>query len=137
MSQMRTAPCHRRRVAEKSEQIEHSEFNPRDSKNQPTILWRELFRATSDHRTESALAKYGVTDPEATLICGLARVSPLIHLFEPSDNGDPAVILPIFNGFELVDLIAFDPRQPEVVWCRVGGEPLLGINWLSDVRYWG
>lgn len=96
-------------------------------------LWGTYRPALVDQRTGSALAKYGVTDPEATLICSLARVSPLIHLFEPSDNGRDAIIVPIFDDDELVDLVAFDPRQPEVWWCRIGTEPLLGINWLANV----
>ena len=94
-------------------------------------LWGEYRPALANPHTEAALAKYGVTDPAATLICGLARISPLINLYEPSDNGAHAITVPIFDGDELWDIIAFDPRQPEVWRCRIGGEPLLGINWLA------
>lgn len=98
-------------------------------------LWAEYRPALANPHTEAALAKYGVTDPAATLICGLARISPLINLYEPSDNGAHAIIVPIFDGDELWDIIAFDPRQPEVWRHRIGGEPLLGINWLANADH--
>lgn len=98
-------------------------------------LWKEYRPALANQHTESALARYGVTDPEATLICGLTRIKPLIHTFEPADNGDHAILLPVFDGYELWDLITFDPRAPEIWWCRIGGEPMLGCNWLGNADH--
>lgn len=53
-------------------------------------------------------------------------------VYQPVDDGRPAIIVPVFDAYELIDLLAFDPRKPEQWWLRVGAVPLLGSDALGE-----
>lgn len=95
-------------------------------------LWQELQRACAHPHVDEVMAEFGVTS-ETRLLCGAACIEAHGNRFyEPVQDGKPAIILPIFDSDELVDLLAFDPREPERWLLRLGGEPLLGRYALSD-----
>jgi hypothetical protein len=95
-------------------------------------LMRELIAAQADHRVDEILERRGVAGPDVRLHCGLARARSAGKFYEPDPDGEYAIIVPVMNGDELVDLIAFDPRQPAEWFVRLGGEPLLGAGALAD-----
>lgn len=95
-------------------------------------LWAELQPALAHPHVDEVMAKFGVTS-ETRLLCGGACIETHGDLFyEPVPDGRPAIILPIFDGDEIFDLLAFDPREPNRWWCRLGGEPMLGASALSN-----
>lgn len=103
-----------------------NDFKPAPSREQVVDLWSELIRAQADQRTDEILGRYGVDGADTAPCCGLARIQITGKFFEPHDAGEYAVIVPIMEGDEMVDLLAFNPRRPEKWWCRIGSERLLG-----------
>jgi len=52
---------------------------------------------------------------------GVGMINPLPeHLFEPSDEGTVHVILPVWEGHGIIDLIAFNPQRPGRWLWRIG-----------------
>lgn len=90
-------------------------------------IMRELIAAQADHRVDGILIRYGVS-PAITPIAGMAAIQTVGNFYEPEPAGRPAIIMPIMDGGELVDLLAFDPRQPADFKVRLGACPLLGID---------
>ena len=88
--------------------------------------------ALADRRVDDILKRHGVTDPCARSICGLARIVWMGNFFEFHPDGEWAVIVPVIDMRELVDLLAFDPREPEKWWFRDGAERLLDGDALGD-----
>ena len=101
---------------------------------------RETLNAQADTRTNDALARHGVTDPEIIGHCGLTRVERQGGFYEPTEHGVLAIIVPILDGDELCDLLAFDPRQPEKWWLRYGSSHFLGGDnifcWSAPISVW-
>lgn len=95
-------------------------------------LVREMIAAQADHRVDGILERHGVDDLDVRLHCGLARIRTTGRFYEPAIDGDHAIIVPVMDGDELVDLIAFDPRRPTEWFARLDSEPLLGASALSD-----
>lgn len=63
-----------------------------------------------------AIAQLGTYAP-----IGVGPINPLPgHLFEPSDDGAVHVILPVWEGHGIVDLIAFNPQRPGRWFWRIG-----------------
>lgn len=87
----------------------------------------ELIRAQADTRPDEILPRYGVP-VEITAFCGLANTASNGPFFEPATEGRPSIIVPVMEGGELADLVAFDPRQPNRWQVRLGACPLLGID---------
>lgn len=54
------------------------------------------------------------------------------RFFEFHPDGEWAVIVPMIDVDELVDLLAFNPREPEKWWFRDGAERLLDGDALGD-----
>lgn len=96
-------------------------------RDQPVDLWAELKIARHKvGRADEILARHGVTDPNARQLCGLARIVQFGKFYEPHSDGEYAIIMPVIDVDELVELIAFDPRTPNQWFQRLGGERLLG-----------
>lgn len=93
----------------------------------------ELGAAQADPRTDVALLRHGVTDADVQLHCGLTQIDADTtgRFYQPVDDGAPAIIVPVLDAEELVDLLAFDPRRPERWWLRIGAVPLLGGDELA------
>ncbi len=96
-------------------------------------LMRELIGAQADHRGDEILVHNGVADPDVRLHCGLAKTQPMGKFYEPHDVGEYAVIVPVMDDDELVDLIAFDLPQPDRWWLRRGDTCLLGAAALDHL----
>lgn len=92
----------------------------------------ELLRAQADPHVYEELARHGVADPEIAMHCGLTLFEIHGRFYEPTEYGAPAIIVPVMDGDELCDLLAFDPREPEKWFVRLGDEPLLGASALSN-----
>ena len=75
--------------------------------------WVELRIALANRDVDDILKRYGVTDPCARSICGFARIVQMGRFYEPHPDGDWAIIVPVIDVDELVDLLAFDPSEPE------------------------
>ena len=61
--------------------------------------------------------------------CGMGRLRlTRAGLYEPDTDGFEAVILPVFEGDETIDLLAFRPGQPRTWWLRRGIAEFLGWN---------
>lgn len=97
----------------------------------PKIM-RELIAARADHRTDEILDRYGVADPDVRRHCGLAKIVRHRPFYEPNPDGDHAIVVPVMDDDELVDLLAFDPRRKSEWFVRLGSEPLLGASALSE-----
>ena len=54
------------------------------------------------------------------------------RLYQPIDGGLPAIVVPVMDGFELIDLLAFDPRAPDRWRLRLGAAALLGSDALDN-----
>ena len=75
---------------------------------------------------------------------GSARVIDIDDgLYAPSSEGVPHLILPVFEGGELVDLVAFSSEQPLAWLLRLGSGWSLGLldglerhSWEQEVRLW-
>lgn len=91
-------------------------------------LWRELIAARADHHVDEILGRYGVTDPDAQAHCGLVQIEhpDIGRFYEPRPGGEYAIIVPVMDGEELVDLLAFDPRKPDRWWVRLDACCFLG-----------
>lgn len=64
---------------------------------------------------------------------GVGRISPIGNgLFEPSEDGRPQLILPVFEGGALVDLVAFATSDPFGWRLRTGNGWALGLEWGLD-----
>ena len=67
-------------------------------------------------------------------LCGVARIRPEAEGFYlPDEHGDPAILLPVIDDRQVVDLLCFQSSQPEVWWVRRGACPLLGGDCLLDL----
>lgn len=94
-------------------------------------LHRELFAAQSAGETETLLLPYGVA-PEVSNHCGATRVRKVGPFYEPDPQGAWAVIVPVVDFGELVDLLAFHPREPARWRLRRGALGMLGADALTD-----
>lgn len=108
-------------------------YRPDRHRDQPVDLWAELKIARLKvKRADEILARHGVTDPNARQLCGLVRIVRMGKFYEPHPDGEYAIILPVIDVDELVELVAFDPRTPEKWFQRLGGEQLLGGDALAN-----
>ncbi len=101
-----------------------------------TGLYDELLSVLGTAMTAShvdRLLHLGVP-PATTIMCGLAKIRPDGQNYVPDDDGLEAVIVPVFDGGVVVDLVAFQPAQPELWWVRRGETPFLGSDALE--RLW-
>ncbi len=96
-------------------------------------LMRELISGQADPRVDEFLERHGVTDIDARLHCGLDKIQTNGEFYEPDPDGDHAIIVPVMDGDELVDLIAFDLPQPDRWWLRRGDTCLLGAAALDHL----
>lgn len=104
-------------------------YTPDHHRDQVVDLWTELKIARHKvRRADEILARHGVTDPNARQLCGVDRIVRSGKFYEPHPDGDVAIIMPVIDIDELVDLLAFDPRTPGVWFQRIGGERLLGSD---------
>lgn len=96
-------------------------------------LMHELIAAQADSLTDAALTGQGITDAAIKLHCGLTQIDADTtgRFYQPVADGAPAIIVPVLDAEELVDLLAFDPRRPKRWWLRVGAVPLLGGDELA------
>ncbi len=98
-------------------------------------LWAELSSAmasvTSAHTDR--LLDIGVQADNLPL-CGVAPIRPEAEgFYVPDEHGDPAILLPVIDVRQVVDLLCFQLSQPEVWWVRRGACPLLGGDCLLDL----
>ena len=111
----------------------NQKYTPDRHREQPLDAWAEFKVTLAGHDVvDDILQRHGVTDPAARAICGRARIVRMGRFFEFHPDGEWAVIVPVIDVDELVDLIAFDPSKPEKWWYRVGGEHLLDGDALGD-----
>ncbi len=89
-----------------------------------------LGRATSKRHVDLLSADL---PPAAVDMCGTARIRPDSELYQPDDDGLEAVIVPVFDGGETVDLLAFRLSEPDRWWLRIGAAAFLGGDVLGDV----
>lgn len=102
-------------------------YTPDHHRDQVVDLWTELKIARHKvRRADEILARHGVTDPNARQLCGVDRIVQFGKFYEPCPTGEYAIIMPVIDVDELVELIAFDPRTPNQWFQRIGGERLLG-----------
>ena len=79
------------------------------------------------------LADLGVP-PVTTILCGTAGIRlEADGLYVPEDDGLEAVVVPIFDGDQTVDLLAFNLAKPARWWTRTGAHWALGGNALDDL----
>ena len=107
-------------------------YTPGRHRDQPVELWHELIIARANRDVDDVLRRHGVADPSARAICSYIRVVRMGRFYEPHPSGELHVIVPVIDVDELVDLIAFDPSNPEIWRYRIGGERLLDGNALGD-----
>ena len=88
-------------------------------------LGRDMTQGHVDH-----LLHLGVS-PAATVMCGSARIQADGDLYRPDDDGLEAVILPVFDGGETIDLLALT-TDPVRWWLRLGLAAYLGGDSLPD-----
>ena len=100
---------------------------------------RELIAAQVDVGTDRVLMKFGVP-ADITPFCGLDHIHANGPWFQPDPAGDPEIIMPVMEGGEVVDLVAFMPHRPGRWHIRTGACPLLGIDnmgvWSESLRVW-
>ena len=94
-------------------------------------LFREHLRNEADTRADAALQRHGVP-ASVTPLCGLNFIEQHGRFYEPVTGGRPAIIVPVLDGGELADLLAFDPRRSGQWFVRLGSVPLLGADALAD-----
>lgn len=95
-------------------------------------LLGELLTFRRDPRIPAVLDRFGVVDIDVQHHVGFGNVDFDGQHFQPHPDGRYAVIVPLVDFGELIDLIAFDPRDPTKWWFRLGGEPLLGASALAE-----
>lgn len=115
----------------------------------PTIRRELTDAALSIGQLELAhLRKLGLLNPGVVEMgrhhhqFGIAKVEPVDGgLYTPSSSGVPAMIVPVFEGGDLIDLLAFRTAEPEHWWLRKGLGGLLGLwsgwgkhEWADSVR---
>ncbi len=100
-------------------------------------VWAELShaRASVTPAQDRHLHALGIPT-EARLMCGTARIQPEGKFYQP-DDGIMAVITPIIDGGEVVDLLAWNTDCPARWWTRTGAHWALGADaldrlWLGD-----
>lgn len=107
-------------------------------------LWDKMHAAARNYRLD-CLDKFGIKPNHAIAAGGLgvAKISLISNGFFEFGGELSAVILPVYWGaipteealvpdWELEDILAFNPNEPEKWWMRTGGAPLLGAGALSD-----
>ena len=70
--------------------------------------------------------------PEATVMCGRARIQSDGDRYQLDDDGLEVTILPCFDGGETIDLLAFAPADPANWWLRRGEAVFVGGDALGD-----
>ena len=136
MPQNANAPTWDRGAAESLSQIHAAntnfQYTPFQSPQQVSDFRAEHRIALANRDVDEILKRYDVADPCARSICGLARIIKMGRFFEFHPDGEWAVIVPVIDVDELVDLLAFNPREPEKWWFRDGAERLLNGGALGD-----
>lgn len=98
----------------------------------------EQMRAAADRLTLAQckrLATLGVTcwpDLTARGLIGVARVSISGDLFDYDEAGKVHIVLPVSDDGELVDLVAFDPINPDDWALKTGNGTALGESRIID-----
>lgn len=95
----------------------------------PVNIWRELSTALAAVGVEQDkhLIDLGLSD-NARLMCGTAKVRTAGWSYWPDDSGRSMVITPLYNMGEVVDMVAWHPREPERWWRRLGRCPYAGAD---------
>ncbi len=70
--------------------------------------------------------------PAAVDMCGTARIQPDGELYQLDDDGLEAVILPVLDGGETIDLLAFNLANPARWWLRLDQAAYIGGDALGD-----
>ncbi len=70
-------------------------------------------------------------------MCGTVKIRPDGDLYQPDADGLEAVVVPVFDGDQTVDLLAFNLANPARWWTRTGAHWALGGDaldrlWLDD-----
>lgn len=79
----------------------------------------------------STIATLGASTP-----IGVGRIATLPDLqFEPSEEGKSHIILPVWEGQGVIDLVAFNPADPNRWYRRTGLAPLLNADEISQPRW--
>ena len=71
--------------------------------------------------------------PAAVDMCGTAKIRPEGQNYVPDDGGLEALVVPIFDAGETIDLLAFKLSNPTRWWLRLGQAAYLGGDALGDV----
>ncbi len=98
-------------------------------------IWAELSAAmasvTPAHTDR--LLNIGVRADNLPL-CGVARIRPEAEdFYVPDEHSDPAILLPVIDDRQVVDLLCFQSSQPDVWWVRRGECPLLGGDCINEL----
>lgn len=128
------AVIHADRLASKST-FEDKRDHRRNQARGNSDLFRELIAAQADPRTGTSLLRHGVADADVRQHCGLAQIDPDTagRFYQPFVGGVPAIVVPVLDAEELVDILAFDPRRPHRWWLRTGATKFLGGDELADL----
>ncbi len=70
--------------------------------------------------------------PAAVDMCGTALIQPDGELYQPDDAGPEALVVPVFDSGETIDLLAFNLSNPDRWWLRLGVAAYLGGDALGD-----
>ncbi len=69
--------------------------------------------------------------PPAVDMCGTAKIRPDGQNYVPDDDGLEAVVVPIFDAGEMIDLVAFNLSNPARWWTRIDAHWALGADALD------
>ncbi|KFG90039.1 hypothetical protein BV98_002212 [Sphingobium herbicidovorans NBRC 16415] len=82
------------------------------------------------------IAKETIASLGAYAPIGLAKVERLSNLmYQPNDDGEPHLILPVHEGGDIIDMVAFDPRWPDRWLRRTGNAVLLNADDIAAPRW--
>ncbi len=98
-------------------------------------VWAELSHARASVTVAQDRRLHALGIPtEARMMCGAARIQPEGRFYQPDDAGIMAVITPIIDIGEVVDLLAWTTDFPARGWTRIDAHWALGADALD--RLW-
>lgn len=114
-----------------------SSWQPNDADNSATTRTRQLSPLLRELIAASRLAAHPSLSPYAerngfrrlgTPVWGIARVSGSGTTYEPTDDGEPALIVPAYDDGRIVDLVATLMRPRPMLLTRRGVSTVLGAD---------